>query len=134
MQVVGEVPAGMPAPVFPIGSFTEVLDLFPGAAVLSFVSYVGTISLALAFAQEANEEGERQSCTYLGEYWLTLARHCLSVPQWTPTKSSSRWVLAVWAARSSSPTPSLAPSHDLRSTLSLAPRRQCLLPSPGCSS
>lgn len=56
VRVVGAIPKGFPEFGFPVQSLQEVLDLIPSAIVLSFVSYVGAISLALAFGAEAGEK------------------------------------------------------------------------------
>ena len=56
VKVVGEIPTGMPSPSFPVNSVAEFASLIPSAIVLSFVSYVGSVSLGLAFAAEAGEE------------------------------------------------------------------------------
>lgn len=55
LRVVGDVPAGLPAPALPRTSLTEMASMLPEAVVLSILSYVGSISLVVAFAQEAKE-------------------------------------------------------------------------------
>lgn len=55
VAVVGDIPAGLPSAAMPIQSWDEFTALLPGAAVLSIVSYVGAISLAVVFAKEVKE-------------------------------------------------------------------------------
>jgi len=56
MAVVGDIPGDVPAPTFPLKSTQQLVDLLPSAAVLSVISYVGSISLAVIFGKDAGED------------------------------------------------------------------------------
>lgn len=55
VAIVGPVPAGFPSAVVPFQSLSEFVSMIPSAVVISIVSYVGSISLALVFAKEVKE-------------------------------------------------------------------------------
>lgn len=55
VEVVGNIPAGMPSPAVPSMSLTEFRDMLSPAFVLAIISYVGSISLAMIFAREVKE-------------------------------------------------------------------------------
>ena len=67
VKVVGTIPMGFPTPSFPINGLAEFFRLIPSAFILSFVSYVGSVSLGLAFAQEAGEELDADQVSGGGE-------------------------------------------------------------------
>ncbi len=48
------MPAGFPSAVIPFESPSEFVAMLPAAIVISIVSYVGSISLALVFAKARN--------------------------------------------------------------------------------
>lgn len=56
VQIVGEVPAGMPAPRLPSFDLATMQALLPAAWVIALVGYIGSISVAKVFATKNGYE------------------------------------------------------------------------------
>jgi sulfate permease, SulP family len=56
VKVVGEIPASLPAPQFPIESFADVKLLLGSAIVIGSVNYIQTVTLAVLFGKKVNEK------------------------------------------------------------------------------
>lgn len=58
VQLVGEVPAGLPAPGLPAVGWSEVRDLLPSAGAIALISYLESISTGTAFARRTRTRVE----------------------------------------------------------------------------
>ena len=58
VQLVGEVPAGLPAPRLPAVGWSEVRDLLPSAGAIALISYLESISTGTAFARRTRTRVE----------------------------------------------------------------------------
>jgi sulfate permease, SulP family len=55
VQILGEVPAGLPLPVLPMAPLDAVVALLPGALIIALLSYLEGISVARAIARRTGD-------------------------------------------------------------------------------
>ncbi len=72
IEIVGAIPAGLPAPVWPVPAPATMLQLLPGALVFAFVGFMETCSVARGIAARShqklsiNQEAVGQAMASLG--------------------------------------------------------------------